>query len=310
MRRKLIVVSSLLLFGSVQAAETAVAPDTIEARAQGCSTCHGAHGEGNKDPYFPRIAGKPAGYLFNQMQNFRDGQRSYPPMNYLLAYLHDDYLTEFANYFSSQSTDEQTPFAHEPALTSDGERLEALRFYRDAQGKLGMLQRRGHLRQAKRLHRRIRRRRLDACHQFSRRIVNTYQTIIVGDVSSLKLAKTPMAKSVLDSGWGLLKMQLQYKGQQAGRCVQIVNERDTTRTCSSCGARTGPTGLDMLAVRVWMCSGCGDTHDRDVNAAKNILLAGRSPPSVSGNEPPVSAAPPSQTSRRCEARTSALKTAA
>jgi len=97
--------------------------------------------------------------------------------------------------------------------------------------------------------------------------------------------KTRMAKSVLDAGWGMLKAQLQYKGQQAGRCVQIVNERDTTRTCSSCGARTGPTGLDMLAVRVWMCSGCGDTHDRDVNAAKNILLAGRRPPSVSGNEP-------------------------
>lgn len=123
MRRDLIIVSSLLLFGSMQAAETVVAPDTIAARAQGCSTCHGAHGEGNKDPYFPRIAGKPAGYLFNQMQNFRDGQRSYPPMNYLLAYLHDDYLTEFANYFSSQSTDAQTPFAHEPTMTTDGERL-------------------------------------------------------------------------------------------------------------------------------------------------------------------------------------------
>ena len=86
------------------------------------------------------------------------------------------------------------------AVTSDGDRLEALRFYRDAQSKLGALQKRGHLRQAKRLHRRIRRRRLDACHQFSRRMVNTYQTIIVGDVSSLKLAKTRMAKSVLDSG--------------------------------------------------------------------------------------------------------------
>jgi cytochrome c553 len=123
MRRKLIILSSLLLCGLAQAAETAAAPDTIEARALGCSTCHGARGEGNREPYFPRIAGKPAGYLFNQLQNFRDGQRSYPPMNYLLAYLHDDYLSEFANYFASQAIEEQTPFAREPTLTADGERL-------------------------------------------------------------------------------------------------------------------------------------------------------------------------------------------
>jgi transposase len=51
-------------------------------------------------------------------------------------------------------------------------------------------------------------------HRFSRTIVDTYQTIYVGDVSSLKLAKTRMAKSVLDAGWGILKTQLQYKGQQ------------------------------------------------------------------------------------------------
>jgi transposase len=102
-------------------------------------------------------------------------------------------------------------------------------------------------------------------------------------VSSLKLAKTWMAKSVLDAGWGMLKTQLQYKGQQAGRSVIIVSERDTTRTCSSCRALTGPSGLDMLDVRTWVCSACGDTHDRDVNAARNILSVGRCSPSVSGS---------------------------
>ena len=55
-----------------------------------------------------------------------------------------------------------------------------------------------------------------------------------------------MAKSVLDAGWGMLKTQIQYKGQQAGRSVFMVDERNTTRTCSSCRALTGPTGLDML----------------------------------------------------------------
>jgi putative transposase len=147
-------------------------------------------------------------------------------------------------------------------------------------------------------------------HKFSRKIVNQYQNIIVGDVSSLKLAQTRMAKSVLDAGWGMLKAQLQYKGQWAGRCVTIVSEKNTTRACSSCRALTGPAGLDMLVVRTWKCSECGDTHDRDVNAARNILSAGRCPPSVSGNEPSLIGAPPSQASSRCEARNRTLKAAA
>jgi putative transposase len=194
--------------------------------------------------------------------------------------------------------------------TSDGEKLQAGHFYRSIEQKIAKAQRRGHKRQAKRLHRTAARRRKDALHKFSREIVNEYQTIKIGDVSSLKLAKTRMAKSVLDAGWGMLKTQLQYKGQQAGRCVLIVNERNTTRTCSSCKALTGPTGLDMLAVRIWVCSACGDMHDRDVNAARNILSAGRLPPSVSGNESSLAVAEPSQTYSRCEAGISALKAAA
>ena len=194
--------------------------------------------------------------------------------------------------------------------TSDGEKLEAGHFYRSIERKVAEAQRRGHKRQAKRLHRTAARRRKDASHKFSKKIISTYQTINIGDVSSLKLARTRMAKSVLDAGWGMLKTQLQYKGQQAGRCVQIVSEKNTTRTCSSCKALTGPAGLNMLVVRSWVCSACGDRHDRDVNAARNILAAGRCPPSVCGNEPPLAAAPPSQTSSRCEAGTGALKAAA
>ncbi|HXA93611.1 MAG TPA: transposase, partial [Steroidobacteraceae bacterium] len=127
------------------------------------------------------------------------------------------------------------------AVTSDGERLEAVRFYRDAEVKLSELQRRGHLRQAKRLHRRIRRRRQDLCHKFSRRMIDRYQNIFVGDVSP-KLARTPLAKGVLDSGWGMLKRMLQYKGEHAGRFVIIVCERKTTQVCSTCGALSGPRG--------------------------------------------------------------------
>jgi putative transposase len=194
--------------------------------------------------------------------------------------------------------------------TSDGEKLEAGHFYRNIEQQIASAQRRGHKRRAKRLHRSAARRRKDALHKFSSRIVNEYQNIVVGDISSFKLAKTRMAKSVLDAGWGMLKAQLQYKGQWAGRCVLIVSEKNTTRACSSCRALTGPAGLDMLDVRTWMCSECGDTHDRDVNAARNILSAGRCPPSVCGNEPSLIVAPPSQTSGRCEAGNRAMKAAA
>ena len=170
------------------------------------------------------------------------------------------------------------------ATTSDGEKLEAGRWTHRFAGKLACAQRRGHKHQAKRIHRKAARCRADALHKFSRKIVDSYQNVIVGDVSSLKLAKTRMAKSVLDSGWGMLKAQLQYKGEYAGRCVEIVSERNTSRVCSSCGCASGPSGLSQLAVRAWKCGECGDTHDRDVNAARNILLGSRCLTSVSGNE--------------------------
>jgi IS605 OrfB family transposase len=173
----------------------------------------------------------------------------------------------------------------EVAVSSEGERLECGRFYRALEAKIAQAQRRGHRRQAKRLHRKAARRRADALHKFSRRIVDQYEYIVVGDVSSQKLTKTRMAKSVLDSGWGMLKRYLQYKGEHAGRTVEVVSERNTTRACSFCGALLGPTGQDMLVVRHWECSECGAEHDRDVNAARNILFVGlRSRASVRGNE--------------------------
>ena len=158
------------------------------------------------------------------------------------------------------------------AVTSDGERCEKGRFYRGIEQKIAQAQRRGHRRQAKRLHRRAANRRRDALHKFSRQIVNQYQKIVVGDVSP-RLVKTRMAKSVLDSGWGMLKTMLQYKGQQAGRSVQIVSERNTSRTCSSCGSLTGPHGVNGLRVRRWTCDHCGEWHDRDINAAKTSCVA-------------------------------------
>jgi putative transposase len=171
------------------------------------------------------------------------------------------------------------------AVTSDGERLEAGRWTHRYAERLASAQRRGHKRQAKRIHRKAARCRKDALHKFSRKIVDQYQNIVVGDVSSTKLAKTRMAKSVLDSGWGMLKTQLQYKGEHAGRSVEVISERNTTRVCGNCGSLSGPKGVGQLVVRRWVCVDCGESHDRDVNAARNILTAGlRCRASVRGNE--------------------------
>jgi IS605 OrfB family transposase len=171
------------------------------------------------------------------------------------------------------------------AVTSDAERLVAGRWTHRLAQKLASAQRRGHKRQAKRIHRKAARCRADALHKFSRSVVDRYQNIIVGDVSSLKLAKTRMAKSVLDSGWGMLKGFLEYKSQQAARGFEVVNERNTSVTCSTCGSPTGPRGVNGLIVRFWICSDCGESHDRDVNAARNILIGSRCRTSVRGNEP-------------------------
>ncbi len=169
------------------------------------------------------------------------------------------------------------------AVTSDGERLES-GVYRRFEPRIAQAQRRGHKRQAKRLHRKAARVRLDAIHKFSTGLVRKYQTIVIGDVSSTKLVKTRMAKSVLDAGWGMLKAQLKYKGEHASRSVQVVNESYTTRACSSCGCLSGPSGLRQLDVRAWICGDCGASHDRDINAAKNILARAKLLVSVSGNE--------------------------
>lgn len=196
------------------------------------------------------------------------------------------------------------------ATTSDGETLEAGRFYRDAEHKIAQCQRRGHKRQAKRWHRKAANRRKDALHKFSRKLVDTYQHIVIGDVSSTGLAKTRMAKSVLDSGWGMLRQMVVYKGEHAGRSVYVVSERNTTRACSSCGSLSGPSGLRQLVVRAWICADCGESHDRDVNAARNILARAKVLAPVRGNESPASPVPSSSAPSARETGTETTRTTA
>ena len=90
-----------LPFTAAQSQQAERAPDTMAARVLACATCHGAEGEGTSDDYFPRLAGKPAGYLYNQLIAFKDARRRYPPMNYLLEFLPNAYLKEIAEHFAS-----------------------------------------------------------------------------------------------------------------------------------------------------------------------------------------------------------------
>jgi len=196
------------------------------------------------------------------------------------------------------------------AVTSDGDRLEAGRWTHRYAEKLASAQRRGHKRQAKRIHRKIARCRADALHKFSRQMVDRYQHIVVGDVSSQKMVKSRMAKSVLDSGWGMLKRFLAYKCEYAARSFEVVDERYSTVTCSHCGALSGPRGVNGLIVRSWECCNCGTLHDRDVNAARNHVIGSRCRTSMRGNELSYSLIPPSNAYRVREARIESARTAA
>lgn len=76
-------------------------PDTMDERIKACTICHGEEDREGRDAYYPRIAGKPQGYLFNQLRNFRDGRRQYQPMAILLENMSDEYLQEIAQYFAT-----------------------------------------------------------------------------------------------------------------------------------------------------------------------------------------------------------------
>lgn len=91
-------------------------------RMQACVVCHGKEGQATNRGYFPRIAGKPAGYLYNQLQNFKSGRRRYEAMNHLVQHMSDDYLRDIATYFSELDL----PYpAAQPTKLTQGERQAA-----------------------------------------------------------------------------------------------------------------------------------------------------------------------------------------
>ena len=157
---------------------------------------------------------------------------------------------------------------------SDGSKEKAQKIYRGAEEKLAVAQRAKNKKRVKAIHAQIANRRKDFLHKLSTELVKKNGAIFVGDVNAAGLAKTKMAKSVLDAGWSTFRTMLKYKCDNAAVWFDEVNESYSTQECSACHARTGPKGLADLAVRHWSCSACGAEHDRDTNAAKNILARG------------------------------------
>ncbi|WCM91610.1 c-type cytochrome [Acidovorax sp. NCPPB 2350] len=95
-------------------------PAGMADRVLACTACHGREGRATQQGYFPRIAGKPAGYLYHQLLHFRDGRRSYPQMSYLLEHMTDGYLREIAGYFAALDL----PYAPPPPPQAPPEALE------------------------------------------------------------------------------------------------------------------------------------------------------------------------------------------
>ncbi len=118
-------------------------------------------------------------------------------------------------------------------------------------------------------HRKVRDRRADHHHKLALRVIRENQAVAVEDLAVAGLARTRLAKSVHDAGWATFVRLLEEKAAQYGRrVVKVGRWEPTSQTCCACGRRDGPK---PLRVRVWTCGACGVVHDRDVNAARNIL---------------------------------------
>jgi IS605 OrfB family transposase len=166
------------------------------------------------------------------------------------------------------------------ATLSTGVKFENPRLFRQLEEALAKAQRARKRRQAATLHARISNARADFLHKLSHRITREFDYIAVGNVNAAGLAKTSLAKSVLDAGWSSFRHMLAYKAVKHGAWYEEVDERFTTQVCSSCGAmpESRPKGIADLGVREWKCGDCGAVHDRDINAALNILRSGHRTP--------------------------------
>lgn len=171
------------------------------------------------------------------------------------------------------------------AVTSDGEKIANPRHLAKRERNLARYQRRmarkqrGGANRAKakakvaRAHRKVRAARADFLHKTSARLVLDHDVIVIEDLHVGGMVRNrSLAKAISDCGWGTFRRMLEYKTAKYGRHLIVIDRWfPSSKTCSACGHLLA--GLS-LSTRRWTCPDCGTLHDRDVNAAKNILAAG------------------------------------
>ncbi len=178
---------------------------------------------------------------------------------------------------------------------SNGGTVENPRFFRTSQATLrrkqrrlcarkkGSHRRRKMARSTAQTHLKIERQRRDFHFKTAKRYADAYSTIVVEDLNLRGLARSRLAKSILDAAWSAFLDILTCKAASAGGQVIRINPRYTTQKCSQCGEYVQKS----LSVRTHICPSCGYVADRDVNAAQNILKAGAPPSGTVADRLPV-----------------------
>lgn len=156
---------------------------------------------------------------------------------------------------------------------STGEKVAHPRELEVSALRLAQAQRGNNGRLASRIQERIANQRKDRNHKLSRRLVS--ENILIAFSADMHSAiARRFGKSVASSGHHQLRSMLSYKSRAGGATYVEPDSKNSTRTCSACGALSGPTGLAGLKVREWDCGACGAHHDRDTNAGMNALISG------------------------------------
>ena len=178
---------------------------------------------------------------------------------------------------------------HDLIVCSDGERVEAPKYFRKSEQKLARIQRvfsrtqkgsNGHEKarlKVARCHQKIKNQRNDFLQKLSTKLIRENQVICLEDLSIEGMERNhKLAKSVMDASFGRFVLMLEYKAEWYGRkVVKIDRFYPSTQLCSRCGYKNESIkGLSGLKFREWTCPECGEVHDRDLNAARNILKEG------------------------------------
>ncbi|WP_086562736.1 RNA-guided endonuclease InsQ/TnpB family protein [Streptomyces africanus] len=155
-------------------------------------------------------------------------------------------------------------------------------------------------RKVARIHARIADRRRDHLHKITTRLVRDNQTIVIEDLSVRNLLKNRnIARAISDAAWSDFRSMLEYKAQWYGREVIAVDRWfPSSKLCSNCGMLQDRMPLHM---RTWTCGGCGTSHDRDENAAKNLLAAGLAVSACGAGVRPQRSTPGGQSAMKQEA---------